>query len=465
MNDPNMFKNLEEEIIFLLESTDDINVLKEEIDKYHDYEIARAITDMSKEHRTILYSILPKKMLSDVFAELPPEDAFWILEDTSIAVITRIFSEMEVDDLVDIINIVEDKDDRVTYLSLINVEKRIAVRTLIDFDDSLVGSIMNNTFIEVRKLDTVKQAIKTVVLEAPDNEYINNIYVTEDEKLIGALSLKELISAGNNRNQLIQDIMSENLVFVTPSTENEDALVIMKNYDFQLLPVVDKYQKLIGIISFDDMIETLSYESEMDYSSLAGISEVSIDDRETVWETIKKRMPWLIVLLFISLITSSIIASYESALLILPTLSIFMPLILNMAGNSGTQSLGIVIRLFAKNQLDEKKSILKHLLNEFLTGVVNGLIIAVSLFIIVMVFNLIRGEELVKGIKFALVIALSINIALIVSTVSGTVIPLIINLFKLDPAVASGPFITTINDILSLLIYFGLATILISSFT
>jgi len=142
-----------------------------------------------------------------------------------------------------------------------------------------------------------------------------------------------------------------------------------------------------------------------------------------------------------------------------------MPLILNMAGNSGTQSLGIVIRLFAKNQLDEKKSILKHLLNEFLTGVVNGLIIAVSLFIIVMVFNLIRGEELVKGIKFALVIALSINIALIVSTVSGTVIPLIINLFKLDPAVASGPFITTINDILSLLIYFGLATILISSFT
>lgn len=466
MTDIIEFEDLKEEIISLLESSQDMSILREKIDKYHDYEIAKAIVDMSKELRTVLYSILPKKMLSDVFAELAPEDAFWILEDTSLTVITRIFSEMEVDDLVDIINIVEDKDDRITYLSLINVEKRIAVKTLIDFDDSLVGSIMNNTFIVVHKTDTVKQGIKTVVLEAPDNEYINNIYVTDDDDLlVGALSLKELISAGNDRNQLIQDIMSENLVYVTPSTENEDALVIMQNYDFQLLPVVDKYQKLIGIISFDDMIETLSYESEMDYSSLAGISEVSIDNRETVWETIKKRMPWLIVLLFINLITSSIISSYESALLILPTLSIFMPLILNMAGNSGTQSLGIVIRLFAKNQLDEKKSIFKHLLNEFLTGLVNGIIIAVMLFIIVMLFNLIRGEELVKGFKFALVIALSINIALIVSTVSGTVIPLVINLFKLDPAVASGPFITTINDILSLLIYFGLATILISSFT
>jgi magnesium transporter len=237
----------------------------------------------------------------------------------------------------------------------------------------------------------------------------------------------------------------------------------MQNYGFQLLPVVDKYKKLIGIISFDDMIDTLKDESEQDYSSLAGISEVSVDEKETVWETIKKRMPWLVVLLFISLITSSIISNYENALLILPTLSIFMPLVLNMAGNSGTQSLGIVIKLFAKNELDDKKSILKHLLNEFLTGVVNGFLIAIAVFAMVMVFNLVRGADMQEGLRFAIVIALSINIALIVSTVAGTVIPLIINIFKLDPAVASGPFITTINDILSLLIYFGLATLLIIS--
>ena len=209
------------------------------------------------------------------------------------------------------------------------------------------------------------------------------------------------------------------------------------------------------------MIDTLQLESEKDYSSLAGLTEATIDESETVFDTIKKRLPWLIILLFVNLFTSSIIASYESALLIIPTLSVFMPLVLNMAGNSGTQSLGVVIRLFAKNQLDDKISIFKHLLNELLTGLVNGLIIGVAVFIMVMLFNLIRGEAIATGLRFAFVIALSINIALIVSTISGAIIPLIINLFKQDPAVASGPFITTINDILSLLIYFGLASLLI----
>lgn len=452
------------EIITALESGLTASEMRERIDEYHDYEIAKALQFMTKDTRNTLYSILPTKELADVFEELTPEDALDILEETSLSTITKIFKDMEVDDLVDIVDLVEDKEDRITYLSLITVEKRIIVKKLLDFDEDLVGSIMNNSFIEVLKTDTVKQAIKKVVEGAPECEYINNIYVTENDILIGTISLKELISAGNDTQKTIEELMTENLIYVGVSSLNEDALVLMQNYDFQLLPVVDKYQKLIGIISFDDMIDTLNFESEQDYSSLAGISEVSVDDRETVFETIKKRMPWLIILLFINLITSSIIANYESALILLPTLSIFMPLILNMAGNSGTQSLGIVIKLFAKNELDDKKSVRKHLLNELLTGVVNGFIIAVLLFLMVLAFNAIRGVGFSEGLKFAFVISLSINIALIVSTIAGTIIPLLINLFKLDPAVASGPFITTINDILSLLIYFGLATIFIISF-
>nr|HPJ23691.1 magnesium transporter [Bacillota bacterium] len=204
-------------------------------------------------------------------------------------------------------------------------------------------------------------------------------------------------------------------------------------------------------------------ESDMDYSSLAAVSEISIDEKETVWESIKKRMPWLLILLVLNLFTSSIITSYQQVLILLPTLSIFMPLISNMAGNSGTQSLGIVIRLFAKNELDDRKTVFRHLFNEFLTGVVNGVIIAAMLFVIVVLFNTIRGISFTEGLRFALVISMTINVALIVSTISGAIIPLLINLMKLDPAVASGPFITTINDILSLLIYFSLATILMTS--
>ncbi len=463
MNENTQNNSLVEEIIAILRSSKTNTEIREIIDEYHDYEIAKVIIDMNREDRNMLYQILPSKLLADVFEELTPEIAFQILEETNLSTITRIFNEMEVDDLVDIIDFVEDEEDRITYLSLIKVDKRVVVRSYLDFDDDMVGSIMNNSYIEVDKRNTVKEAIKTVVINAPECEYINNVYVSENDKLIGALSLKELISAGNNSDILVEDLMSENLLFVNPFTKSEDALVIMQNYDFQLLPVVDKYQKLIGIISFDDMIETLSHESDMDYSSLAGVSDIEIDENETVWETIKKRMPWLIVLLFLNLFTSSIITSYQQVLILLPTLSIFMPLISNMAGNSGTQSLGIIIRLFAKNQLDDKTSIFKHILNEFLTGVVNGLIIATMMFVVVMLFNLIRGVDFAEGLKFALVIALSINVALIVSTVSGTIIPIIINLFKLDPAVASGPFITTINDILSLLIYFSLATILVNN--
>jgi magnesium transporter len=455
------YTTVSQEIIDIIESDQDIDVIQDKILQYHEYELADALEEMTFDSRNILYSILPNKVLSDVFSQIEPEEAFLILEETSLNIINHVFQEMEVDDLVDILGYCEDEEDRITYLSLIPVKKRVIVSKLLDYDDTLVGSIMNNTFIEVNKNFTIKQALKHVVNVAPDIEFINNIYISDNDKLVGVISLRELISAGNHYDQHVEEIMSENIVFVYPSTLNKDALVIMQNYDFQLLPVVDKYQRLIGIISFDDMIDTLEYESEMDYSSLAGISEVSVDQRETVWETIKKRMPWLIVLLFINLITSSIISSYESTLILIPTLSIFMPLILNMAGNSGTQSLGIIIRLFARNELDEKKSVFKHLFNELLTGLVNGMLIAILLFVVVIILNLIKGNELSEGLKLAFTIGLSINVALIVSTLSGAVIPLIIKLLKLDPAVASGPFITTINDIFSLLIYFTLATLLI----
>ncbi len=319
-------------------------------------------------------------------------------------------------------------------------------------------------FVVCSRRRAVKQAIEVVVQEAPDCEFISNIYVTEDNRLIGALSLKELINAGNNKTMKIAELMSQNLIYVTPATENEDAIEIMKNYDFQLLPVVDKSGKLIGIVSFDNMLEALNYETDADYSSLAGISEVDIDEDESVAKTVGKRLPWLVILLFVNIITSSIIASYQSVLLVLPALAVFMPLISSMAGNSGTQSLGIIIRLFATNQLEDRKSVLKHLLNQLFTGIVLGLAISIIMFVLVIGLNFIRGEAFVNGLRFAFVIALSINIALVVATVEGAIVPLIIKLIKIDPAVASGPFITTVSDIISILIYFGLAAVLINTF-
>ncbi|MDD4070401.1 MAG: magnesium transporter [Candidatus Izemoplasmatales bacterium] len=448
----------------LIENINNDDELREKLDEFHDYEIAKTIVLLNDKSLKRLYQVLPIRKLTEVFEELTPEEAYSILKNTNIDLVIRIFREMETDDLVDIIDFITDKEDRITFLSLIDHKRRETVKSLLDFDEGVVGSIMNNYFISISKDDTVKEAITKIVKNAPEIEFIHNIYVTDNSGvLIGAMSLKEIISAGYNQTQVIEDLMSTNLVYLTPYQDIEEAIEIMKNYDFLLLPVVDKELKIIGIVSFDDILESLNEESDEDYSSLAGISEVNIDENETVFTSIKKRLPWLVFLLFLNLITSSIIVSFENQLRLLPTLAVFMPLILNMAGNSGTQSLGVVIRLFATNQLEHKKSIFKHLTNELLTGLINGVVIALALFLIVILFNLIKGETFSNGLNFALVLALSINIALIVATLSGALVPLIINLFKLDPAVASGPFITTINDIFSLLIYFGIASILITS--
>jgi magnesium transporter len=215
---------------------------------------------------------------------------------------------------------------------------------------------------------------------------------------------------------------------------------------------------MLGVVSFDDMAEAIDDESENDYAQLAAVSDIDIaEEDENVLLTVKKRFPWLAILLFFDLITSSIVAKFEGVLTVLPTLALFMPLILNMAGNTGTQSLGVIIGLFAVNELDDRKKIGRHLLNELLVGLLNGFFIGLILFGMVLLFQRFGGSTWAESARFAMVISLAIGVALGASTMAGALVPLFIKWLRLDPAVASGPFITTIDDILSLLIYFALA--------
>jgi len=453
-----------DEIMDILNQEQSESISRDLLDNYHDYEIAKAMFYMDNSLLEKLYHVLPIASLTDVFEQLDPEEAFAYFEKMPVTTIINIFDRIETDDLVDIIELIDDKEKQMIYLSMIPSNKRKVIQSYLHFDEDMVGSIMNNNYIKIDENLNVKKAIKAVVEAAPDVEYIHNIYVVDDYgHLVGALSLKELINKGNRKSTAIKDIMNENLIYLYPTTEIEDAIEMMKNYDFQLLPVISSDKILIGIISFDDTLEALSEESSQDYASLAGLTDVEISDKETVWSSLKKRLPWLVFLLFVNLITSSIIASYETELQALTTLAIFMPLILSMAGNSSTQGLGVVIRLFAKNQLNQSQSIYKHLIREFLTGFINGLFVGLGLFLMVVLFNYVRGVAFSESMEFALVIALSVQVALTVATLVGSVIPLVINVLKIDPAAASGPFITTVNDILSLIIYFGLATAFISN--
>jgi len=278
------------------------------------------------------------------------------------------------------------------------------------------------------------------------------------------LSLKEIISAGNQPDRPITEIMTVNLVSVFPTTHKEEAIQLMKDYDFYLLPVIDYERRLLGVISFDDVTEAIDTESDTDYAKLAAISDISIDDdSESIFSSVKKRFPWLVVLLIFDIATSSIVSGFESTLTALPMLALFMPLILNMAGNTGTQSLGVIIGLFAKNKLNDRKTIWLHLFKEFLVGLFNGLIIGVLLFGVVLGIKMITGSTFSTAFPFALVVGTAIAVALAVSTLSGAIIPLAVKLLKIDPAVASGPFITTIDDIIALVIYFSLAILMLGN--
>lgn len=433
------------------------------LDEFHNFDLANSILKMTPSQRKVIYACFPSKQLADIFEQLEPEDVVDLFRGMSLVDVAKIINFMEVDDLVDVMQELTDRNENIKYLGLLDIAKRNEIKQLIDYDDTVVGSIMNTNFVELTPNMTVKQAIKTMVKMAEDIEFINVLYVVENQKLVGAISLKEIISAGNTPEKLISDIMTVNLITVTPETKNEEAIFLMQNYDFLLLPVVDDDFDIIGIVSFDDMFETMNYESDMDYSRLAGVTDVTIDeDTENVVSSVKKRIPWLIILLFINLITSGIVTGFESVLTAIPTLALFMPLILNMAGNTGTQSLGVIIRLFASNQLTEKSDIIKHLFREFLTGIVNGLLIGTLLFGLVLAIKLIDGNSFYDAASFAKVISISIAVSLSAATIAGAGIPLIMKLIKVDPAVASGPFITTVNDIIALLIYFGLATLMLS---
>lgn len=447
-----------DQILGILHSDSNPETKRELLDEYHEHDLSEAFLDMSKDDRKRFCQLFPPAFVAEIFAEFVPSDVPALLKELGVADAGKILNQMENDDLVDVLQAFETRDERVTYLSQIDVEKRNAIKALIDYDEDVVGSLMNNAFVSLDRGMSVKAAIKRLVEIAPATEFINNLYVLEDRRLLGVLSLKEIISAGNQPDRPVADLMSVNLITVGPATPKAEAIRIMKDYDFFLLPVVDEEDRILGIVSFDDMAEAIADESEEDYARLAALTDVSLDEeRENVVTTLKKRLPWLVILLFLDVVTSSIVAGFESTLAALPVLAMFMPLILNMAGNTGTQSLGVTIGLFAMNKLTETKEILRHLGRELLTGLLNGLAIGAILFAMVVVYRALFGSSFGDSVAFALVIALSLTVALIASTFFGTAVPLFFKLLKVDPAVASGPFITSIVDILSLLIYFALA--------
>ncbi|WP_407046358.1 magnesium transporter [Staphylococcus pseudintermedius] len=433
----------------------DIDGFREEFLALHSYEQSEYFEISDDDVRQKMYRFLSPEEVSEFFEnlEIDEEDYEALFETMNATYASQVLEQMSYDNAVDILNQLS-KKKIASLLMLMNREEAKEIKALLHYDEDTAGGIMTTEYISLTINTPVHEALMRVKDQAPDAETIYVIFVVdEDKKLVGVISLRDLIIAENDA--YIEDIMSERVISANVADDQEDVAQTMRDYDFIAMPVVDYQNHLLGIITIDDIVDVMDEEASEDYSRLARVSDIDSTD-DTIFQTALKRLPWLLILTVLGMITASILGSFEETLEKVALLAAFIPIISGMSGNSGTQSLAVSVRNISTGDIKEKSKI-KLALRESGSGFLTGITCAVSLSLIIM---LLYGQP-----YLALIVGTSLTIAMTVGTTIGSVIPLVINRLGIDPAVASGPFITTINDIVSMLIYFGLATTFMSYLT
>jgi magnesium transporter len=308
--------------------------------------------------------------------------------------------------------------------------------------------------------------MSALINQAAENDNVSTIFVIENDKFYGTIELRDLIIARSNQN--MDDIIKTSYPRVYAKTLIEDCISDLSDYQLDSIPVLDADDKLLGVITLADIVETVEEELTEDYARLGGVSEeeeISTGIFKTVW----MRLPWLIALLFLSLLVSVLLSSFESVISVLPAIVFFQSMILGMAGNGGTQSLAVTIRTISDDNDD--KTLIKAILKEIRVGFINGLALGALSFVVILAFLVLKQQEIIQNagynfddaLKAAMIVGSSLIVAMTFASLVGSVVPILLSKLKIDPAVASGPFITTINDILAILIYYGLAFVLFIS--
>lgn len=412
----------------------------------HPYEQSMFFMEQSKAYRMKMYAYLSPDEIAEMIEHIDLQDTKEYITEMDPRFASMVFAEMATDDAVDILNGLE-KDKVASFLTIMDKESSNEIKQLLHYEEKTAGSIMTTEFVAIDKTQTVKETMQQLKEEGPDAETIYYLYVVDEDKhLVGVLSLRDLIIS--DEEILISDLMSEKVVSVSVAKDQEEIATMMRDYDFLAVPVVDFQNHLLGIITVDDILDVMDEEASDDYSKLAAVADIDKPD-DSPFKAAKKRLPWLIILLFLGMLTASLIDQFEETIGQVATLAIFIPLIAGMAGNTGTQSLAVAVRGIATGDYGKQKKVML-MLKETGTGLITGSVCGITVVLIIYVWK----QEFFLG----LLVGFALLVTLTIATLSGSVIPLIMNKLKIDPAVASGPFITTINDLISTFIYFGLAT-------
>jgi magnesium transporter len=416
------------------------------LDELQPYDIAQIYEDLPEKHRTRFLLHLNIDLLADLMEELSTEEQLDVLNKLGIEKTSKVLDEMDNDDLASMLHELSPEKMKILLSGMKKSESKI-VQDIMNYPPETAGRLMTNRFVWIRDYFTVRDGVDKLKIFAEFAETINYLYVIDQQrKLVGVVSYRDLLIA--EPDEKIRNIMYERVLSVLDSTDQEEVAKMIERYDFLAIPVVNEENLLMGIITVDDIIDVVIQEATEDIEKLSASGKaIDFDTKSLV--AAYRRLPWLILLLFIGVVSGSIISRYQETLSLVVPLAYFMPMISGMTGNTGTQSLAVVVRGLSYNDLD-KKAIFRLIMREFLVGFIIGLICGMIIAIIAFVW---QGNPVL-----GFVVGSSLFLTLIIGTLAGTIIPIFLYRMNIDPAVASGPLITTLNDIISLFIYFGIAT-------
>jgi magnesium transporter len=413
------------------------------IEDFHAADIAEIYSDLSLEESRYLYMLLDGELASDVLTELDQDEREEFLEVLPGDVIAQKFIDyMDSDDAADIIGDMSEEKKQEVLLHIDDVEQAGDIVDLLAYDEDSAGGLMSKELIRVNENWTILTCLKEMARQADDVDEVYYVYVVDDGNILkGIVSLKEMLL--NNNSTRIRTILEEDIQSVRTDTPSEEVAQIMEKYDMVAIPVVDSIGRLVGRITIDDVVDVIREEAERDYQMASGLID-EVDESDKIFTITRARLPWLTIGLGGGILGALILGQFEGSLRLYPEMAFFIPLIAAMGGNVGIQSSAIIVQGLANKTLRTDRTWQK-LGKEFVVALLNGILLAALIFL----YNFIVSDS------FALTITVSVALVSVIvfAAMVGTLIPLLLNRLEIDPALATGPFITTMNDIVGLFIY------------
>ena len=437
-----------EKVVQLIANKDRI-ALRQLLKDIHFADIAELLEELNSEEATYLIKSLESEITSEALMELDEDDREKILNRLSPIEIAKEIEEMDTDDAADVVAELDDHIQKKVIEKIEDEEHASDIVELLTYEEDTAGALMAKELVKVKETWTVASCVREMRRQAENVTRVHSIYVTDkDDKLKGRLSLKDLLTASTKTH--ISDVYISKVDYVSVDTKDEEVAKIMQKYDLEAIPVVDQKGELVGRITIDDIVDFIKEEAEKDYQLAAGISQ-DVEADDNIYELTKARLPWLVLGLFGGLGSVYILQGFDEALSSYPILFFFTPLIAAMAGNVGVQSSAIIVQGLANDVV--KGSMFHRLIKEVGLALINGSILG----LLVILFGAFVGQDFIVSIT----IALSMLSVIIIASLIGTFVPIILDRKGIDPAIATGPFITTSNDIFGIFLFFYIAKLIL----